>query len=625
MHKSDRDSRAVARLANVAAGSAPAGLSRAAATLRDVLTRDGSAPREPDLQRALEALAAALEAACGSAALRLDMLSVLRGEEALHPAHRRPNVAGALRDKRRVLGRDPVEADFPAGHAAPLLALAYWGGVAAWSAGAAARTQRPKGFWTDRANQVDALRRFAAEHPGQPITAATLAAGGLFALARSLDAAELDAVCRETGCDRGLRRRANAWWTVERTIDAYVALCRAQGATLSAHALTMIGGEASSLRAYARRHFPTFQAFQQAARAQHRDLRLATRPTASDGTILDSWSEVVVYQAIRRVLPDAEVAAHVLLPGEGRRSTDFVVDGRASVEVLGLSLAEMAAPRTSRQRKYARDWRIKAARYVALGLSPVVVEPADVHDPARLAACMTQLAAALRRTPVQPPAATPAAITVRGKGAWTFEALCAAVAQVAAGSCVLPTYGALTAAGFGHACNMLRRPGMRARVAAELGLADQTGRNRWTPDRVVAELADLVCRHGSYPSRAALIRAGEAALASACGRLWGGREAALRQAVETRAGVAVRPPRAPNGSMKTLQQAAAALRPLAQRLGRMPRREEAAAAGLLTAWTVASRRWGVAAVARLLGVPTVRSAPPAATPTRAAGRGRKAA
>ena len=43
------------------------------------------------------------------------------------------------------------------------------------------------------------------------------------------------------------------------------------------------------------------------------------------------------------------------------------------------------------------------------------------------------------------------------------------------------------------------------------------------------------------------------------------------------------------------------MRPLAQTLGRMPTLAESMTAGLGTAWTVGSRRWGVAAVAATIG------------------------
>jgi hypothetical protein len=602
MQKSNQTSRTSARLANIAASSAPAPLVRAATALRDVLTRDGCAMgHERELEEAQDALGEAIADETGSVALRLDLFGVLGGGDAQLAGHRRPNVASALRAKRRALGRDPVWADFPAGHAVPLLALAYWGGVESWARGASSRSQRPKGYWSVRANQIAEIRRFSSLHPGLPLTAATLGRNGLAGIARRLAAEELEALCREAGCDRRLRRRANAWWTVDQVIDAYAGFCRAQGATLSAHALMLIGGEASSLRAYARRHFPTFRALQQATRARHPELRLPTRPTASDGTVLDSWSEVVVYQAIRRALPDVAIEHHVALPGEDRRSADFVVGGRVWVEVLGIATADMPATRSGRQRKYAAQWAAKSACYAALWIAPVLIEPAEVHDPVRLGAKVEEIAASLGETPREPP--PPVGRTTRGKGFWDFDALCDAVRRVAAGTGVFPTYAALTAAGFGHAASLLRRPGARTRVAAVLGLTCRTARGAWTRERVVAELSDCAAAHAAYPTRRELVRQGRGALASAATRLWAGAELELRAAVEAKVVVPLPQRRAANGSCATMAQIEAALRPLAVHLGRMPTGAAAAAAGLATAWAHASRRKGVAAVAASLGVP----------------------
>jgi hypothetical protein len=63
--------------------------------------------------------------------------------------------------------------------------------------------------------------------------------------------------------------------------------------------------------------------------------------------------------------------------------------------------------------------------------------------------------------------------------------------------------------------------------------------------------------------------------------------------------------RAPDGSYTTIEQVAAALKPLATALGRMPTAKEAAAAGLGTAWAHASRRGGAASMARMLGVMSI--------------------
>ena len=120
---------------------------------------------------------------------------------------------------------------------------------------------------------------------------------------------------------------------------------------------------------------------------------------------------------------------------------------------------------------------------------------------------------------------------------------------------------------------------------------------------MVAELASWVHTHDAYPTTAALRRGGQSALESARARLWAGEANALRAAVAEATGTILAPRRAPDGAYATNEQVAAALRPLAQRLGRMPTQREAAAAGLGTAWAESSRRVGVAGMAARLGVP----------------------
>ena len=61
--------------------------------------------------------------------------------------------------------------------------------------------------------------------------------------------------------------------------------------------------------------------------------------------------------------------------------------------------------------------------------------------------------------------------------------------------------------------------------------------------------------------------------------------------------------RLPDRSYATIEQVAAALAPLAKKLGRMPTCDEATAAGLGTAWAHASRRGGVLSMAERIGVP----------------------
>ena len=280
---------------------------------------------------------------------------------------------------------------------------------------------------------------------------------GFPALARRLTAPELNALCVEAGFGRDLAYRPDGWWTAERVIDQYAALCRNPGITLSAHALMLMRCEVSSLRDYARRHNGRFRNFQAAVRERHPDIRLSPRPTAQDGALLDSWSEVVVCHALRAALPGVWIALHVLLSGKDRRSTDLVLDGRVCVEVLGLSLATIAAPRSKRERKYARNWRLKQACYRGLGITPVVVEPADVHDGARLADRICEIAAALDCAPASLP--LPTTTGMRAKGSWSDEMLLAAVRAVAGGTGRFPTYAALQAAGYGHAANFGPPPG----------------------------------------------------------------------------------------------------------------------------------------------------------------------
>ena len=169
----------------------------------------------------------------------------------------------------------------------------------------------------------------------------------------------------------------------------------------------------------------------------------------------------------------------------------------------------------------------------------------------------------------------------------------------------LPTYAALTSAGYGHAAQLLRQPGTRQRVATALGLPDAHRKGVWTQARVVRELAAWVRMHGKFPTKVELRRAGQGALSSATDRLWAGDRGSLRAAVEKLAETPLSPRRAANKTLSTQAQWAAALKPLADRLGYMPSSREAADAGLSTAWTRASRSVGVAAMARLLGVPCV--------------------
>ena len=234
---------AIARLANVAASPATHALTSAAACLHQILSR--SAPlQEHEFLETDDTLAEAIAAMTGLFATQLDFLGVLHGKEAQISQHRLRNVSAALRDKASRLGRLPTEADFPVGHPVPLFALAYWGGVDAWSAGSPDRAQHPKGYWSDRDNQIAAIQLVAARHPGTPLTHALLHAAGLHRLGLMLGAAELQTLADEAGVDRNLQYRPDGWWTAERVITVYAETCRRAGVTLSTTALTALGGEA---------------------------------------------------------------------------------------------------------------------------------------------------------------------------------------------------------------------------------------------------------------------------------------------------------------------------------------------------------------------------------------------
>ena len=591
--------RAVARLANVSASPAVNTLTLAAARLCQILTQS-SPVQEHEFLEADDALAEAIAAMPGSFEAQLDFLSVLHGKDAQLSQHRLRNVSASLRGKAARLGQLPTEADFPSDHPTSLFASAYWGGIAAWSAGSADRAQHRKGYWASRENQIAAIRALAVRHPNIPMTHALLHAAGLHRLGLILNAAELQTLADEAGVERNLRYRPDGWWSQARVIDAYAEACRKAGVTLSTTALSAIGGEASALRSYAKAHFATFRAFQRAVVEKYPDIKLPDRPVAADGTPLDSWSEVPVYNALRLALPEVRIEAHVIIAGERARSTDFVLDDRVWVEVLGIAVDAMATPTSARQAKYAADWKAKSACYVALGIDPVLIEPDDIHDVKRLAARITEIATRLRYDPL--PLNPPSGKHTRAKGFWTFDTLCAAVEEVAReGS--MPTYSALQKAGYGHACCLLKEPGMRESVTTALGLFDPNRKDVWTRKRVVAELAQWVRGRETYPTEAELRQARLGALGSARSRLWAGQGEALRKAVGAAAGITVPRRRAPDRSYEAIEQVAAALAPLAEQLGRMPTGDEATAAGLGTAWAHASRRGGVLSMAERIGVP----------------------
>ena len=194
----------------------------------------------------------------------------------------------------------------------------------AWAAGSPARVQRPKGFWTDRRRtrspriplRLPKRASWRADHARPAAHAAGLhRLGADTRMQRTLEHA-----CRSRLVSTAISAipARRGWWTQERTasITAYAETCRRAGVTLSTTALTALGGEACSLKSYAAAHFGTFAAFQRAVVARHPDIRLPSRPIAADGTEMDSWSEVPVYDSLCVALPDARIAVHVILPGQ---------------------------------------------------------------------------------------------------------------------------------------------------------------------------------------------------------------------------------------------------------------------------------------------------------------------
>ena len=382
----------------------------------------------------------------------------------------------------------------------------------------------------------NALLRWAETHPGEPLTHATLNAAGLHALATALDVAALIALAAELGLERDLKKRPNGFWTHTAVIDAYAELCRTRGITLSSTALIAMGGVGCTLFGRARQLFGTFAAFQVAVMARYPDIKPPDRPTAQDGRRLDSWQEVVAYNAMRVAFPDAVIDTHVLLAGT-RRSCDFVLNGSCYVEVLRLGKTEMATPRNADARKYAAQWSAKMALYQALGVTPVMIEPDDIHRPERLAARMAEIAAQLA-LPMHPlPAAS--GEVVRAKGHWNFGTLCAAVAEVANAVGRWPTHAELTTAGYGHATNLLRKPGMAARVASEIGRALLHQKGVWSEETIVAGFAAWAVEHGRYPTGDDLVADGLHLLHGARRRLFAGRPEELRARVEQRCGKAL--------------------------------------------------------------------------------------
>ena len=158
----------------------------------------------------------------------VDLLHVLSMCVPNTQAFTRENMGALLRSKRASLGRDPTPADFAPDHPVHLFSAAYYGGIEAWAAGAAARKQKPKGHWRIEANQMEALKAFAEAHPETPITAVTLDRAGYHALVVALRGQDLNALVAKAGLDRHLRRdpAGPENWTADAIVAAYVTLCR---------------------------------------------------------------------------------------------------------------------------------------------------------------------------------------------------------------------------------------------------------------------------------------------------------------------------------------------------------------------------------------------------------------
>ena len=303
------------------------------------------------------------------------------------------------------------------------------------------------------------------------------------------------------------------------------------------------------------------------------------------------------------------IVPHVLLdPALPHRSADFLVNGTVYVETLMVSLADMASPRSRTQEQYAGKWRCKADWYAAQNKSLVIIEPDDILTGHRLAGKVDQVCrlVGLPARAVEVDRArgsAPAVSTVRPKGYWTFEKLCQVVAAVAATVGGFPTHADLMAAGYHSAPTMLSRFG-RLRVAARIGWPLRHQKRIWTPERVEQEVAAWTEQRGYFPSTAELKATGHGLLAGAAQRLFIGRNEELRRGVERMLGRPLSQRKMPNGSYATQERLAALLRPVCASLGRFPTRAEVRAAGLSpTIWAMASKRYGVRAMAAFMGVP----------------------
>ena len=395
----------------------------------------------------------------------------------------------------------------------------------------------------------------------------------------------------------------------------YVALCRTHGTTLSSDALRQLGGAASSLRSRGVQVFGSHDELVLAAMAVDPWIRPPKRPVAFDGTVLGSWAEVKVYEALRRGLPaEMGIRLHVpLTPGLPRHSCDVVItlgSRTAWVEVLMVGHNEMVLPNANPAvQRYARRWQVKVAWYATKPGLLVTVEQGETYDPERLAGKIEEI-----RRYLEPPAEgcavepvsprpTPMGGTAHPRHFWTKGELRKVVREVAGTSTGWPTDAAMIEAGHGGALAAIKKRRLHVEIAAACNLRLVHVRGAWTEARVVEELVAWVEAHGVYPTADALRQGGQSRLESARCRLFVGRSAEVRATVEQQCGLAPGG-RMPAGSTASQEALAALLRPVCEQLGHFPNAAEMAAAGLpSTVYSVVSRKHGVAAMAARMGVP----------------------
>ena len=235
---------------------------------QDTLDRTILVKTDPELLARIDVLSGA----------GLDLFRVLRGEKPLKTTYTRQNVSASLRHKLHEQAGQLSDASYADGHIVPLMAKVYWGSIEAWVEGRPGRACRPKGYWLKPENQRAALLDWAASHPGEPLTHATLQKAGLCALAVALDGTALASLAAKLGLQRNFRRRPNGFWTRAVVMEMYAELCRTHGITLSSVALGAIGGDGYTLRDRAARLFGGFAAFQAAVAARYPDIRLPVHP-----------------------------------------------------------------------------------------------------------------------------------------------------------------------------------------------------------------------------------------------------------------------------------------------------------------------------------------------------------